>query len=418
MSTSGDTVADNTITASGSSSSGSGNMVAKLVRYLLTGKKGSSGSSSTTEDMGEFDIDTTEGALNLANKNASGYADASSLTDNLLSAPGSDSIKSNANTVGIPQNGPALFGGPHGYALSPRTPQAYFQVDNILMRNQPRLDCIIDRHNNFVSDSGYGYGTRGYSNQDFYHAEDKGFGDTDQSPELAIHKLKNGILRWNMSTCYSVQKYWDWFPGTIRTTWAPCSTYIDWPTRLNGAYITYSTAYNRGRPSTGVRWGWVTHYQPYTVSSGWFEGSYWWYSNENSYSTLIYRGSKRYWRVNSYGPHRYGYCTRYVYKQYQRYKCGALPSVPWHVIETEITSYRTHYYSAPVLWFMKWFGWLLRSPWYLNVYIAGTRKAFRLHIPGNKYGTPYRLTALHGVYNYNVSDGYTGNEQYLINYLI
>ena len=66
---------------------------------------------------------------------------------------------------------------------------------------------------------------------------------------------------------------------------------------------------------------------------------------------------------------------------------------------------------------MKWFGWLLRSPWYLNVYIAGTRKAFRLHIPGNKYGTPYRLTALHGVYNYNVSDGYTGNEQYLINYL-
>ena len=44
VSTSGDTITDNTITASGSSSSGSGNMVAKLVRYLLTGKKGSSGS--------------------------------------------------------------------------------------------------------------------------------------------------------------------------------------------------------------------------------------------------------------------------------------------------------------------------------------------------------------------------------------
>ena len=419
MSTSGGTAAGNNITASGSSSSGGGNMAAKLARYLLTGSKGSSGSSSTTDDMGEFDPNTTEGALNLASKNASGYADAGSLTDNLLSAPGSDSIKSNANTVGIPQNGPALFGGPHGAALSPRTPQAYFQVDNILMRNQPRLDCITDRHNNFVSDSGYGYGTRGYSNQDFYHAEGKEFGDVDQSPELAIHKLRNGLLRWNMSTCYSVQKYWDWFPGTIRTTWSPCSTYIDWPTQLNSAYITYPTYYDEdGNPvSTEIRWGWVTHYQPYTTDSGWFEGSYWWYSNENSYSSLIYRGNELYWRVESYGPHRYGYATQYVYKQYQRYKCGALPSVPWHVIETEITSYQAHYYSAPVLWFMNSFGWLLRNPWYLNIYTTGTKKAFRLHIPGNKYGTPYSLTAFHRVYNYDVSDGYTGNEQYLINYL-
>ena len=418
MSSSGNQASGEEISAAGKESSSSGNMAAKLARYLLTGDKGSD-SSSTTGDTGEYDTSTIEGSLNLANKNATGYADADTFTENLLSAPGSDSIKYNANTTGIPQNGPPLFGGPHGGSLSPRTPQAYFQPDNILLRNQPRLDCLTDRHNNFVNDTGYGYGVRGYSTQDFYHADGRDFGDLDQSPEYAIHKLRNGLLRWNMSTCYTIQKSWDWFVGTIHYTWSPCTTYITWPTQLNDAYITYPTYYDEyGREqNTEVRWGWVTHYQPYTTDAGWFEGSYWWYNNENSYSVLEWRGGEKYWRIESYGPHRYGYMTQYLYKQYQRYKCGSLPSKQWHIVETEVETWRAHYYSTPILWCIWAFGWLLWNPPRLNIYQTGTRRAFRLHIPGNEYGMPYRMEAWHQYYDYNVSDGYTGNEQYLLDYL-
>lgn len=69
------------------------------------------------------------------------------------------SASSFADHFGIPQKSPALYGGPHGKYLSPKTTQAYFEEDNIFLKNVPRVDkkfeTSLDYTEHFTGNNGY-----------------------------------------------------------------------------------------------------------------------------------------------------------------------------------------------------------------------------------------------------------------------
>lgn len=54
-----------------------------------------------------------------------------------------------ADHFGVSQKSPAMYGGPHGKYLSPKTIQAYFEEDNIFLKDVPRVDKEYEKSTDF-----------------------------------------------------------------------------------------------------------------------------------------------------------------------------------------------------------------------------------------------------------------------------
>lgn len=73
--------------------------------------------------------------------------------------------KDSANIVGICQRNPSLFGGPHGYNSSPYTVQSYFETNNALLRNTPRIaPCNLVGERGMMWNEGQHYKVESYFN--------------------------------------------------------------------------------------------------------------------------------------------------------------------------------------------------------------------------------------------------------------
>lgn len=339
----------------GSGSSG-GNMAARLTKYLLYGSK--EGDVNPNDYLNQ---DSSASGLNesvangsgIATKNSSGYADASTMIDDFLNSNATPRTAAKAKTIGIAQHNPPLFGGPHGKGSSPRTPQSYFEIDNDLVRNMPRIEA--NTHSSFTNMAYSDYikdgwkgdvsqfynaikGVKADGSEEHYNVNNEAerlLGNCDQSPSLALHRLQQGVFDWTWDYTTSVEITYKFYRGEIRTTYSRCSTYIWFPTTNNGQYIWY-----RG----GIVYGWFLHEQPYlSATYKWFEGGYWSYINENSISSMLWRTGYWYWSIRTWAPHRFGYTRVFRYRRYKKYLCHNDPLVNWSMTQIAMMSYHTYY---------------------------------------------------------------------------
>lgn len=378
-------------------------------------------------------------ALSMAKKDANGYSSANTAIQNLMDSPGRQSIAYPANIAGIPQNNPPLFGGPHGGALSPKSPQSYFQIKNQPLLNQPRLDWDIGRHNFFNADDGYCTGITTQTMGDYYHGyEDiqgqvkspnfwwekllsrfkttinNHFGAADQSPEYALHRLKNGYHRYDYRYAY-IEQYVCGRIEEIASEGSGSGYGSSSGYNSSSGSSSYYPAYINGSPVayTG-RSGYMTKVTEVPWNGFFFWGSYSSYGSGSVRRTLKTNSSgQTVIRIESKVAYREGYYWKRGYALYQRYKLAAAPESRWYITKTHIRSWSSfNGWNRFVFGILSWFSWSSRMlPLFAN-YCAGTEEFNRLTVPGNQYGAGYQTVVWSFNQGREMTDGSSGNETY------
>ena len=386
VNTDGNNVGYATVAASASGSGGgSGNIKSSFLKWMVGKKKKPSDPNVSSLMNGGSGGDADDSGLSPHDSN--GCSSVGAAIDKFVASGKADKIATNATTVGIPQHNPPLFGGPHGKYSSPRTPQSYFEVDNTFLRNVGRINGnTCDSFTDMDTDNYY-QGLEKWCRP--VYEDIPGNPNTTSrynefyfSPSLTMHKMQEGGWQWiwdYITYSYSVYKY---FPGQIRYTTRACSSYLYYPTEEDGSPITYL--------SDSVIWMSAYHYQTYTTSTSWYEGAYWSYLNENSYSQLVYLSRTPYWYICSYGPYRYGYYTRTIVNWFKKFLLHNEPTVRWTITRLPMNSWGVrHNPLGDDGNFIKKLGIALgkyysRSPEYYLTY-----KAF-------EWGTKYKLDIWNG----------------------
>lgn len=318
---------------------GGGNVKSDFLKWMIGKKSKPSDPDASSLAAGAGGGSSDDSGLSPHNSN--GCSSAGAAIDKFVASGKAKKIATNANTVGIPQHNPPLFGGPHGKDSSPRTPQSYFEANNSFLRNVGRIDG--NTHGGFtdMNTDHYFSGSEQWSRPVHEHiagfpqALSSAYNNFYSSPSLTMHQMQEGAWQWvwdYTTYTYNVEQY---FQGEIRTTYSACSTYIYWPTTYDGATVHYA--------SDSVQWMTARHYQPYSTSTSWYEGAYWSYLNENSYSRVVYIGNRPYWYVESYGPHRYGYITKTVINWYKKFLMHNEPRVRWTITRLPMNNWGVYH---------------------------------------------------------------------------
>jgi hypothetical protein len=339
------TSGEKTVALGNSSGSSSGNPISKFAKYMLTGDKGDDSSSSSQIESDEQTSGTSEEqCMSIASKGANGYADAATALDPYMNSSGAKNVKTKAPTVGIPQHNPPIFGGPHGDNFSPKTPQSFFEENNIFLRNIPRIDK--EMHNGFTDPLSSDYAS---SVEKYYTKNNEKVINTgDLTPSASMAYLLDGMSYYTIEYTYSYENIWMWFPGEFRYTYRRCSSYVWFPSTWEGRIIDYVS---------GVSWGWYSHYAPFSgYSWSWYEGAYWSYANENAYTTLQWRGNYYVWYIRTYAPHMYGHVTVVHRRPYKRYQLHSEPTMFWRMTQVKLKSWQVEPNGVTGFW-----SWLSRT---------------------------------------------------------
>lgn len=157
--------------SSDSSSSGGGSSSSSS-----TNKRGSRGEGAGGSGFGSSSSTSSTDSTSSASKAAAGFV-------SMVDADAAENGQY-ARPTGIPQWTPALYGGPHGRCYSPKTVEAYFEENNELLRNVPRMDdraLSEDETQNFKgNEKNYSMSQRYESNQPY------------RSPSKCLNIMRNG----------------------------------------------------------------------------------------------------------------------------------------------------------------------------------------------------------------------------------
>lgn len=351
--------------------------------------------------------------------------------------------------TGVSQWSPALYGGPHGRNLNPRTVEGYFEKDNEFLRNVPRLQA-----GNLSSNA----------NQNFQGLEEryaaiganaKG-GDPYRSPSRCRSLLQVGHCDFTQQAIYCLMRHWLWSStpyGYINGNWFH-SIGRGWVYETEGTgYLTpvsfmcnpYNSDYYPNCPhyywNAWYEWNNWNRYAHYYGGSSYWYNWYWnWYydSWRESYS-LSY--SKDYWgrmgylciwsseRYSTYGYNSW-YTTRHYHGQCGVYQLKAHRAR--YVYYCTYTQWETYYMKRPLMHSNPNASnnslWTLANGYiYHNVWCKwyGDHWWWRYWAKWSKHGLPARYsptsahsTALSVSYAYSRHNGYrltfpySGNKYY------
>lgn len=252
-----------------------------------------------------------------------------------------------SDSTGLPDYNPVYYGGPHGAGRSPKNPKSFFEVDNPLMRNVPRIDppesfdskdlrSYLNGLNQF-----YSYRTRTGST-DWANAE-RVKGISENSFVGGLNLMKNGVQekRWMLSMSYgkryvNVKPDWWWWGWWW---WGRYNRYQDY-------YPTHTYTYN------GSFWGW---HRLYYDSWNTFHTHGFWGNNISGYSyynnDYVNTGSWFWWWHCQWRTRRAYYYT-YEYRWSERYMLHGDPYAQWKMEELSYNNYVINTpYSVLSYWF-------------------------------------------------------------------
>lgn len=320
-----------------------------------------------------------------------------------------ESMTDNSNGVGVPQNNPTLYGGPHGYFRSPRSYQSYYQENNGFLRNVPRVDKMPDdlSHDSWA---GVSYPSVPNSFDDYYYKGNEKwcsnvgayvYGEHqayEQSWSAGMSHLKEGIHTWSWAYAYVKVAEKITVTGSFDHR-----NRVSFPSYDSNGPIMY----------TGSTW-WYTYiprivkatkkgYSQYKCKK--LEQKKWLGNNQMQILTAVPTTS----------------AIRYVWKrtQYKRYLLHSEPDLNWTIARVQ------HYYSyvasgssedLMTAWqktFSKMFGY---NKDFLTMYTTGSTEDYELFIPG---GGVYSKVSFYDEKNKQyITDYMTGNEHRIMSYMV
>lgn len=280
-----------------------------------------------------------------------------------------------ANTTGVPQTNPVLYGGPHGHFHSPRSVQSYLEPSNGYMRNIGRLDpSILDK--NYSSDN----------KSQFFEGNEKWFTKSTyyrNAPEDWEHSFSEGkkrqrdgiaVSRIEYARCEVIEK--GYFIGLPSGRGRNCYRYPVFPDTYEGGWIHWAGAScPGGRPwRNGDYWRgdyswWYTDVNMWNGRAAQTFGfgtsvmgaqSYGNYLNNTSRIVLYYwSGGQPYQRIGTCSPVRQGEYHVYKYTPYKRYLIHSEPTMKWKIVKTRYAGTQVWEHWASGLWgewlhFWKW----------------------------------------------------------------
>lgn len=320
----------------------------------------SQANSMNNSDSGNI-YGAMQDSLGLTKQASSGIKAAQSEDPNGSYLLGTDKcLTDNSNGVGVPQNNPTLYGGPHGFFRSPKSWQAYYQENSTFLRNIPRVDALPDNFNtNPYDDTWNNTYYKGNEKWCSRRGESKRFPKQqyEQSWSAGLAKLKQGIHTYAWVPCYIRAATYT----TVEATWR-------WPSHApNGeAYHYYGSWWWELRTRTVSR---SYGYSRYNYSSRYSGGSY--------YVTETYLVRRcRAWYYS------------WQYSVYKRYMTHNEPDLNWNIVKTQ------HYYSTTGsfalgfwnYWWPKVYAKLfkLTTPIMSIAYRYGNEE-YELNVPGGGY---------------------------------
>lgn len=271
-----------------------------------------------------------------------------------------------ARDTGVSMWSPALYGGPHGRNLNPRTVEGYFEKDNEFLRNVPRLQA-----GNLSSNA----------NQNFQGMEDRYAaiganardGEPYRSPSRCRSLLQVGHCDFTQQAIYCLMRHWIWSSkpyGYINGNWF-YSIGRGWSYETEGTgYLTpvsfmcnpYNSDYYPSCPhyywNAWYEWNnWNRYAHYYGGSYYWYNWYWnWYYDSWRECYSLSY--SKDYWgrmgylciwsteRYSTYGYNSW-YTTRHYHGQCGVYQLNA--HRVRYVYYCTYTQWETYYMKRPLM---------------------------------------------------------------------
>lgn len=282
-----------------------------------------------------------------------------------------------SSSTGLSDNNPVFFGGPHGASRSPKNPKSFFEINNVLMRNTPRIDppesfdskdlkAYLSGLNQF-----YSYKARTGSDELAESHRVKGVSENSFVGGLSL--LKNGVQekRWMLSMkrvkrYTNVQSDWWWWG------WWWWGRHHRWQDN----YPTHVYAHN------GNNWGWQRLY----YDSAWCWHGWRWGNNISGYDRNgdgwpDYARSNWWWHWG--GGNRRAYYWTYEWGWGERYMLHGEPYTQWEMKEITYNQYTV---SIPFATLSYWFSIFRRYRAKANAYVRAigpSRK--RIELTGTGY---------------------------------
>jgi len=246
--------------------------------------------------------------------------------------------------TGINRISPPLLGGPHGASYSPLTIQGYFDVENIFLRNTPRIDPGTAR--NFTSD----FKSDLYpGNNKFYY---NGTGNSC-SPSKSLVTLKSGFYTWIPAHARIKVPTTTMVRGVIRYNnrgFRGCTVY-DFPAQVDGFTVQYQGDYVFQSKTTWEPLSNTGQASPLqsdllaAIAAGLWWNNYYSYLNDFVIRKLQKQGDSWGYLTTVYEIYRKGTYFKWITKTYKKYLLHDEPDTPW-----QITTHTFLKYKVPSQW--------------------------------------------------------------------
>lgn len=321
----------------------------------------------------------------------------------------SEGVVDNSNGVGVPQNNPTLYGGPHGYYRSPRSYQSYFQENNGFLRNVPRVDKMPEdmSHDSWA---GINYPSIPNSFDDYYYKGNEKWCSNVSAAAGGEHQAYEQSWSAGMSRLCEGIHTWSWAYAYVKTAQTvEVRGEFDYKGR-----VVFPSYDNSGEKYNYTGSWWIDRTRTYYRNMSYRQFKR---LNVNRWSSKHWAGSNSY--VSTAYPKRKA--IHYVWKKtmYKRYLLHSEKDLNWTIARVQ------HYYSyvssgsrddLMSAWqktFSKIFGY---NKDFLTMYTTGSTEDYELFIPG---GGVYSQVSFYDEKNKQyITDYMTGNEHKVMSYMV
>lgn len=173
---------------------------------------------------------TQSGSNDSINSTTSSSESSLEVSDFLSSKKDSSTM---SDLTGINRWAPAIYGGPHGSQYSLYNLRSYFQENNILTRNIPKVEPFIKINNNDLTNiSKYGL------ENDYKITNSDEYNDNSRSPIDVIASLKEGTYLYESKLAYQLKEVEEFIDADISVNNGKVT--FTFPTTINGKSVTYT----------------------------------------------------------------------------------------------------------------------------------------------------------------------------------
>ena len=280
-----------------------------------------------------------------------------------------------SDSTGLPDYNPVFYGGPHGAGRSPKNPKSFFEMNNPLMRNTPRIEApeSFDSKDlrSYLTGLNQFYSFKTMTGSTDWANAERVKGLSENSFVGGLNLLKNGVQekRWMLSLTMgkkyvNVRPNWWWWGW-----WG-----FGWYNRWQDYFPSHAYAY------TGNGWGWQRlHYD----SQRTFHVHGMWGNGITGYGGWNVTHSHYWWNWHCNRNVRQGYYYSYEWRWSERYMLHGEPYTQWKMEEI---SYNNYVISTPYSTLAYWFSVFKRYRSQAVAYVRAIGSSrMRLELTGTGY---------------------------------